>query len=91
MRGNEDTPVKLWQILRSNPDMLRELAEKSIFDGFIMYENNPSDILPNGEENVTLDFTIFKNEQIKAADGRNTSFLNNVGDMRFEQGGTIKN
>jgi hypothetical protein len=40
--------------------------------------------------NFTLDFVTFTNFQIKAADGRNTTFFNNVEDFRFAKGGITK-
>jgi hypothetical protein len=40
--------------------------------------------------NFTLDYVTFTNFQIKAADGRNTTFFNNVEDFRFAKGGITK-
>jgi hypothetical protein len=86
-----DRAMKMWQILRGNPTMLKEIRDNTNYDGFILYENNPSDVLPNGEENSTLDFTTFLNTQQKAADGRNTTFFNEVEDVRFAKGGVTNN
>jgi hypothetical protein len=86
-----DRAMKMWQILRGNPAMLKEIRDNTNYDGFILYENNPSDVLPNGEENSTLDFTTFLNTQQKAADGRNTTFFNEVEDVRFAKGGVTNN
>jgi hypothetical protein len=85
----EDRPQKLWMIVRSNPLMLKELRDKTPYDGIIMYEDNPQDILPSGEPNSTLDFVVFNNNQIKSADNRNTTFLLDSPDFRFEKGGVI--
>ena len=85
-----DTPQKIWQILRANPDMLREIKNNTNFDGWILYENNPSDHLPSGEENTTKDFAIYSNTQLKSANV-NTTFFNNAEDFRFEDGGEILN
>lgn len=85
----EDRPQKLWMIVRSNPLMLKELRDKTPYDGIIMYEDNPQDILPSGEPNSTLDFVVFNNNQIKSADNRNTTFLLDSPDFRFEKGGLI--
>jgi hypothetical protein len=100
----EDVPQKVWCILRGNPGMLREIRDNTNFDGFILYENNPDDYegqKPNynspcldefsGLENTTLDFCTFNNTQQKAADGRNTTFFNDVEDVRFGKGGVINN
>jgi hypothetical protein len=43
---------------------------------------------PDG--NFTLDYVTFNNFQIKAADGRNRTFFNNVEDFRFAKGGLTK-
>lgn len=85
-----DQPVPLWKILRFNPKMLKEIKANTSYDGFIMYENNPQDILTNGEENVTLDYVTYENTQSKAADNRNVTFFNDVEDIRFATGGLIK-
>jgi len=85
----EDRPQKLWMIVRSNPLMLKELRDKTPYDGIIMYEDNPQDILPSGEPNSTLDYVVFNNNQIKSADTRNNTFLLDSPDFRFERGGLI--
>lgn len=86
----QDTPVRVWQILRANPRVLAEIRDNTAYDGFIFYEDNPQDILPNGERNQTLAFGTFKNEQSKAADGRNTTFFAEAEDFRFNKGGVTK-
>jgi hypothetical protein len=84
-----DRAVKVWQILRGNPKMLTEIKEKTNYDGFIIFENNPQDIV-NGEENITKDFIAYENNQYKSADGRNTTFFMDVEDFRFEKGGVTQ-
>jgi hypothetical protein len=85
-----NTELRMWQILRGNPRVLSEIRDNTDYDGFIFYEDNPSDILPNGEMNSTLAFGTFENEQSKAADGRNTTFFLEAEDFRFRKGGIIK-
>ena len=87
---NEDSPQKLWKILRGNPLMLKEIRDNTDYDGFIMYEDNPSDVLPSGELNSTLDYIVFENNQLKSADNRNSTFLIDSPDFRFDKGGLIK-
>jgi hypothetical protein len=67
----------------------RKPRDKTPYDGIIMYEDNPQDILPSGEPNSTLDFVVFNNNQIKSADTRNNTFLLDSPDFRFEKGGLI--
>jgi len=47
--------------------------------------------LPNGEFNSTLDYIVFKNQQLKSADNRNGTFLIDSPDFRFDKGGLISN
>jgi len=86
----EDRPQRLWQILRANPLMLKEIRDNTNYDGLIIYEDNPSDVLPSGEFNSTLDYIIFDNKQLKSADNRNSTFLIDSPDFRFDDGGLIK-
>jgi GNAT superfamily N-acetyltransferase len=86
----EDRPQRLWQILRANPLMLKELRDNTNYDGLIIYEDNPSDVLPSGEFNSTLDYIVFSNMQLKSADNRNSTFLIDSPDFRFDDGGLIK-
>jgi len=87
-----DTPQMMWRILRGNPEMLLEIREKTDFDGFILYEDNPDirEIQRVGKLPTTLDYAVYEDYQVKAADGRNTTFLTESKDIRFEQGGVIK-
>jgi len=87
---SEGSPQKLWKILRGNPLMLKEIRDNTDYDGFIMYEDNPSDVLPSGELNSTLDYIVFENNQLKSADNRNSTFLIDSPDFRFDKGGLIK-
>jgi hypothetical protein len=86
---SEDRPQKMWQMLRANPLMLKEIRDNTEYDSIILYEDNPSDILPNGEPNSTLDYVIFENKQLKSADNRNSTFLIDSPDFRFDDGGLI--
>jgi len=83
-----DRPVKVWQILRGNPKMLNEIKQNTNYDGFIIYENNPQDMV-GGQENTTKDYIGYENNQFKSADGRNETFFIEVEDFRFEQGGLV--
>jgi hypothetical protein len=86
----EGVPQKVWQILRGNVPMLNEIRQNTNFDGFKLYEDNPD--APNkGFAEKTLDFAVYSNTAMKAADGRNTTFLKDVESFRFEQGGLVNN
>jgi hypothetical protein len=62
--------------------------------GLLGFSPNSYDIVQNVQGdingNFTLDYVTFSNFQIKAADGRNRTFFNNVEDFRFGKGGITK-
>jgi hypothetical protein len=78
----------VWRYFRNGVDWLRHLNQEGIFDGIHFVENNPSEILPDGKENTTPVWMVFRPEQIKSANG---NILNNINskDIRFEKGGKL--
>ena len=80
-------------MLRNNINLLNYIKNETFFDGIIMVENNPQDIV-NGEENFTDSYMIFDNENIKVS---NASFFNTImplkeyafNDFRFKKGGML--
>lgn len=72
--------VPLWAMLRNNINLLNYIKNETFFDGIIMVENNPADVI-NGEENFTDSYMIFENENVKLS---NASFFNTT--MNFEKG-----
>lgn len=86
----EGIPQRVWAILRSNIPMLNEIRNNTNFDGFKLYEDNP-DASRGGFAEKTLDFAVYSNTAMKAADGRNTTFLKDVESFRYEQGGLVNN
>ena len=85
--------IPLWAMLRNNINLLNYIKNETFFDGIIMVENNPQDIV-NGEENFTDSYMIFDNENIKVS---NASFFNTImplkeyafNDFRFKKGGML--
>jgi hypothetical protein len=85
--------IPLWAMLRNNINLLTYIKKETFFDGIIMVENNPQDIV-NGEENFTDSYMIFENENIKVS---NASFFNTIltlkdyafNDFRFKKGGML--
>lgn len=75
-------------------DNLQDLTASGYDTGLLGFSPNSYELVqqvagtPIG--NFTLDFVTFTNFQIKAADGRNTTFFNNVEDFRFAKGGITK-
>lgn len=78
----------IWTYFRFGPDWIRQIIEDGKFDGIHFVENNPQEILPDGTENFTPAWMVFKNNQIKSAFG-NILFDRNSEDFRFEHGGPI--
>jgi hypothetical protein len=77
-----------WRYLRGGVDWLKLIAKNKEFDGFVYYENNPGDIDMNtGEERVTKAWLVFKANQIKSADIRNTTFSLQSNSIKMEKGG----
>ena len=77
-----------WQYIRNGIDWLNQIKNDGVFDGFMYYENNPNDLLPDGSENITKAWLVFRPEQIKAAYGNFTNSLA-ASDIRFEKGGVL--
>jgi hypothetical protein len=84
-----DTPVPFWSFIRHiNQDLLTYLRDNTFYDGIIMYEHNPSDLI-NGEPNVTGSYVVFRSEQIKWASASHYNAY--VKDSRFRLGGITEN
>jgi hypothetical protein len=96
VKANQPTNIKMraWQLIRSYAKFVNHIKENTPYDGFLYYENNPSDEVLNPitgqmEENVTKAVAIFKSPQVKVVDA--VLFDGGLDDWRFENGGKIKN
>jgi hypothetical protein len=96
IKTNQPTNVRMWawQLIRSYAKFVNHIKENTPYDGFLYYENNPSDEVVNPatgqlEENVTKAVAIFKSHQVKVVDA--VLFDGGLDDWRFENGGKIKN
>ena len=96
IKTNQPTNVRMWawQLIRSYAKFVNHIKENTPYDGFLYYENNPSDEVTNPvtgqlEENVTKAVAIFKSHQVKVVDA--VLFDGGLDDWRFENGGKIKN
>jgi hypothetical protein len=96
IKTNQPTNIKMrsWQLIRSYAKFVNYIKENTPYDGFLYYENNPSDKIINPvtgqlEDNVTKAVAIFKSHQVKVVDA--VLFDGGLDDWRFDNGGKIKN
>ena len=82
---------RAWYIIRQFPELNQHIRDNTTYDGFIYYENNPSDMIINesGEmvENVTKATAVFNSNQVKLVDAM--LFDGSLDDWRFEKGGKV--
>jgi hypothetical protein len=83
---------RAWYIIRQFPELNKHIRDNTNYDGFIYYENNPSDMIINNvtgemEENVTKATAVFNSNQVKLVDAM--LFNSSLDDWRFEQGGNV--
>lgn len=83
---------RAWNIIRSFPELNSHVRDNTNYDGFIYYENNPSDIVINEvsgimEENITKATAVFNSNQVKLVDA--VLFDSSLDDWRFEIGGKV--
>jgi hypothetical protein len=82
---------RAWYVIRQFPELNQHIRDNTSYDGFIYYENNPSDMIINesGEmvENVTKATAVFKSNQVKLVDAM--LFDVSLDDWRFEKGGKV--
>ena len=79
--------LKAWQFVRRGVPFLNYVKENTFYDGILMFEDNPQDIV-NGEPNTTGSYVVFREGQIKWA---GASFFNTIiSDNRFAKGGKVK-
>jgi hypothetical protein len=82
---------RAWYIIRQFPELNKHIRDNTTYDGFIYYENNPSDMIlsESGEmvENVTKATAVFNSNQVKLVDAM--LFDGSLDDWRFETGGKV--
>ena len=87
--------IKAWQFVRRNISFLNFVKANTFYDGILMFEDNPQDIITttvDGETvevpNTTGSFVVFSEGQIKWAGA--TYFNSIISDNRFAKGGKVK-
>lgn len=86
--SDSEQGIWAWRYLRFAPDWIKFIRDANYYDGFVYYENNPSDLV-NGKENVTKAWLVFKPNQIKSADIRNTTYSLESNNIKLAKGGTL--
>ena len=96
IKSNQPTNIIMWawELIRKYSKFVNYIKESTPYDGFLYYENNPSDQVINPatgqlEENVTKAVAIFKSPQVKVVDA--VLFDGGLDDWRFENGGKLNN
>jgi hypothetical protein len=80
--------MQFWVYIRKfNTALLNYMREKTFYDGILMYEDNPQDII-NGHKNVTGSYMVLRQEQIKWASAEH--FNTQVENAGFAKGGILK-
>ena len=90
-KSNNTNRMKAWAWIRSDaPEFkLINTIKEFGFTGMVHIENNPQDLLPNGEENTTSAYMIFNPEQAKLV--RYVESSNAFTDILFmKKGGSLK-
>ena len=78
-----------WRYLRGGVQWLEFIRDNTPYDSIVYYENNPDDKLPDGSENMTKAWLVFKANQIKTADLRNSTYSIYSDDIRMKKGGKL--
>jgi hypothetical protein len=83
---------RAWNIIRQYPKLNEHIRDNTSYDGFIYYENNPSDkiiseITGELQDNVTKATAVFNSNQVKLVDAM--LFDSSLDDWRFETGGKV--
>ena len=81
-----DLKLKIWQFVRKTSGFIKYLKDETFFDGILMFEDNPDDMV-GGVPNVTGSYVAFFTSQIKWA---TANFFNPaIEDNRFKFGGAV--
>jgi len=80
--------LQVWQFVRRSVNFIKYLKDETFYDGILMFEDNPDDMLEGNVPNSTGSYVAFFKQQIKWASAK---FYNPaIDDNRFKHGGLIK-
>ena len=86
---NPKHQYRFWEVLRYSNDIYHSLKNEGFYDGISFYENFYDNTTWNDTDDYSLSYVVMNPNQIKLADGKNTTFDGNNPDIRFESGGEI--
>lgn len=84
---NPKSQYRFWEVLRFSNDIYDSLKNQDYYDGISFYENFYDNTTWNDTDDYSLSYVVMYPNQIKLADGTNTTYDLNNKDIRFEQGG----
>jgi hypothetical protein len=87
---NPKSQYKFWEVLRFSNDIYHSLKNQD-YDGISFYENFYDNTTWNDTDDYSLSYVVMNPNQIKLADGSNTTFNSGNPDIRYKQGANIKN
>ena len=81
--------LRFWQVLRYSNDLFHSLKKQDYYDGISFYENMYESTTWKNTDDFSLTYVVMNPNQIKLADGTNTTFDGNNTDIRFAGGGLV--
>jgi hypothetical protein len=81
---------RFWEVLRFSNDIYDSLKNQGHYDGISFYENFYDNTTWSDTDDYSLSYVVMNPNQIKLADGTNTTFDGNNSDIRFDLGGEIE-
>lgn len=86
---NPKSQYRFWEVLRFSNDIYDSLKNEDYYDGISFYENFYDNTTWNDTDDYSLSYVVMNPNQIKLADGSNTTFDSNNPDIRFDDGGLV--
>ena len=87
---NPKNEYRFWEVIRFSNDIFNSLKKEEYYNGISFYENFYENTTWNDTDDYTLTYVVMNPNQIKLADGTNTTFDSNNPDIRFDGGGKVE-
>ena len=86
---NPKSEYRFWEVIRFSNDIFNSLKEEEYYNGISFYENFYENTTWNDTDDYSLTYVVMNPNQIKLADGSNTTFDGNNPDIRYAEGGEL--